>query len=272
MDIVSMLTQMPAQPAGYIFRCTPATEKECFDKMLFGETEKYGSIIEMIKPGDALFLYNNTTQNLFGVFYADSPGARLIDATAWGGKFPWQVKVRWRRQFHRPLPREISRDALSFWGKTKRHPSEKLTLNQVHALKALFEANEKFPLHEENFRKRYPAHFLTQDGHWVRSYAELVIDDWLFHHRIPHGYERKLPVPEPVCSDFHVPMEVAGKYIYIEYWGMIDADYTNRRMEKEGIYKKYNFPLISLERNDLNHIDDVLPHRLKKFLPEIRFY
>jgi hypothetical protein len=231
--------------------------------MLFGETSHYQSMVEKIVPGDLLFLYNNTTQELHGVFEAVSHGQKNILQEAWKGKFPWQVHVQWKKKFVHSLPREISQSVMHFWGKTKRHPQEYLTNNQIQALLTLFESHEKLPVYEDNFRKRYPARFLAEDGHWVRSYAELLIDNWFFHHHIPHAYERKLPTKSFACCDFFIPPGFLGDQgIYIEYWGNIDADYERRREEKIKIYEECHFPLVQLEHTDLTHLDDVLPMKL----------
>jgi hypothetical protein len=46
------------------------------------------------------------------------------------------------------------------------------------------------------FRARFPAQFRATDGHFVRSKAEMLIDNWLYMAEIVHAYERKLPVEE----------------------------------------------------------------------------
>src|ERR1039457_5867241 len=38
-----------------------------------------------------------------------------------------------------------------------------------------------------------PPTYRTEDGHRVRSKAEVIIDDWLYSHNIVHAYEIKLP-------------------------------------------------------------------------------
>ena len=68
---------------------------------------------------------------------------------------------------------------------------------------------------ELGFREKFKAKHRTTDGHFVRSKAEMIIDNWLYMAGIVHAYERKLPIEEDVYSDFYIP---AGK-VYIEYWG-----------------------------------------------------
>ena len=77
------------------FICTSATEAECFQRGLFGDTVKFLDEIRKIKRGDTLFLYNVNTDVLFGPFVAESNGGLNLEPDAWGGHFPAQVKVGW---------------------------------------------------------------------------------------------------------------------------------------------------------------------------------
>ncbi len=108
----------------------------------------------------------------------------------------------------------------------------------------------------DDFRDKYPASHRAQDGHFVRSRAELIIDNWLYMAEISHAYERKLPIPESIYCDFYLP---SGK-VYIEFWGMEnDEKYRHRKNEKLAIYRHYEFRLIELKDQDISNIDDILP-------------
>jgi hypothetical protein len=112
------------------------------------------------------------------------------------------------------------------------------------------------------FRDKFPAKHRATDGHFTRSKAEMLIDNWLYMFEIVHAYERKLPIEEDVYSDFYIP---TGK-VYIEYWGYEnDSKYLHRKRIKQGIYKKYGFNLIELEDKDVQNLDDILPRMLLKF-------
>ena len=114
----------------------------------------------------------------------------------------------------------------------------------------------------EDVRTKYEAKFRTKDGHYVRSKAEILIDNWLYTEEFVHAYERKLPVEEDVYSDFYLPQ---GK-VYIEYWGIEnDVKYLERKKVKKEIYARYNFKLIELNENDIKNLDDILPRKLLKF-------
>lgn len=85
------------------------------------------------------------------------------------------------------------------------------------------------------FRDKFKPTHRAMDGHWVRSKAEGLVDNWLYMSGIVHAYERLLPVEEELYCDFYVP---AGK-VYIEYWGLEnDPKYRERKEQKKEIYKK----------------------------------
>lgn len=112
------------------------------------------------------------------------------------------------------------------------------------------------------FREKFEAKHRSADGHFVRSKAEMLIDNWLYMAEIVHAYERKLPIEEDVYCDFYIP---TGK-VYIEYWGYEnDAKYLTRKKKKLEIYNKYGFNLIELNDADVQNLDDVLPRLLLKY-------
>ncbi|WP_139326349.1 hypothetical protein [Azonexus hydrophilus] len=112
------------------------------------------------------------------------------------------------------------------------------------------------------FREKFaPTHRAT-DGHWVRSKAEALIDNWLYMSGLVHAYERQLPVEEELYCDFYIP----GGKVYIEYWGLEnDPKYAARKATKIDIYKKYNFNLIELTDDHVRNLDDHLPKMLLKY-------
>ena len=124
------------------------------------------------------------------------------------------------------------------------------------------EQEEKQSVQSLGFREKFEAKHRTADGHYVRSRAEMLIDNWLYMSEIVHAYERKLPVEEDLYCDFYLPV---GK-VYIEYWGMEnDERYKERKKVKLDIYNKYGFKLIELEDLDIQNLDDILPKKLLKF-------
>jgi len=121
---------------------------------------------------------------------------------------------------------------------------------------------EKTDSKSNNFRTKFEAKHHTTDGHFVRSKAEMIIDNWLYESEILHAYEKRLPIEEDVFCDFYIPTAK----VYIEFWGIEnDPKYSERKRVKQAIYKKYKFKLIELTEEDISIIDDVLPKMLLKF-------
>ena len=115
---------------------------------------------------------------------------------------------------------------------------------------------------DTGFREKFQAKHRSADGHFVRSKAEMLIDNWLYMAEIVHAYERKLPIEEDVYCDFYIP---TGK-VYIEYWGYEnDPKYLARKKQKLDIYQKYGFNLIELQDADVQNLDDILPRLLLKY-------
>ncbi len=133
-----------------------------------------------------------------------------------------------------------------------------LNLDVDKSAKAVAQKEEK-PL---SFRDKFPPTHRAADGHWVRSRAETLIDNWLYTSGVIHAYERLLPVEEELYCDFYIP---TGR-VYIEYWGMEnDPKYVARKAAKKEIYLKYGFNLIELTDEHIQNLDDYLPKMLLKF-------
>ena len=187
---------------------------------MFGSTMDYKERVLSVKKGDIGFLYNIDTHVLFGVFEAVSDGTFEIEPDAWRGSFPLQVRIDWIEKCE-PIEnaRSLFRKLNIKFGRLL------LTFEQADNLRKAF---ERVPPLEEDFRKKYPAKYRAQDGHYVRTKSEVIIDNWLYNHLIVHAYERKLPIDEDVYCDFYVPQ---GK-CYIEYWGMQNTEYLERKKKK----------------------------------------
>lgn len=138
----------------------------------------------------------------------------------------------------------------------------KNTIQDIQGLSVTEEESKNKANHQNDFREKFEAKFRATDGHFVRSKAEILIDNWLYMAEIVHAYERKLPVEEDVYSDFYIP---TGK-VYIEFWGYENNEkYLARKKVKQDIYEKYGFNLIELTEKDVSNLDDVLPRLLLKY-------
>ncbi|NQZ12525.1 MAG: glycerol kinase [Algicola sp.] len=135
------------------------------------------------------------------------------------------------------------------------------TVSHVKGTAVEKKVTEKSCAEEVGFREKFAAKHRAADGHFVRSKAEMLIDNWLYMAEIVHAYERKLPIEEDVYCDFYIP---TGK-VYIEYWGYEnDQKYLARKKKKIALYKKYGFNLIELEDKEVQNLDDILPRLLLK--------
>ena len=79
---------------GFIFTCSDKTEKECLSRLLCGTDRIYGPVVIRIRKGDLVFLINIDKDILYGVFEAVSDGGFNLVPDAWGGRYPYQVKVK----------------------------------------------------------------------------------------------------------------------------------------------------------------------------------
>ncbi|USD65819.1 glycerol kinase [Vibrio sp. SCSIO 43136] len=112
-----------------------------------------------------------------------------------------------------------------------------------------------------NFRQKFEAKHRTLDGHYVRSKAELIIDNWLYMNGIVHAYDRQLPIEEDVLGDFYLP---SGR-VYIQYWGNDDGEMEAKLIEAtRAVYRKHEFELIELFAADIENLDEVLGKRLRE--------
>jgi predicted nuclease of restriction endonuclease-like RecB superfamily len=134
---------------------------------------------------------------------------------------------------------------------------------------------KKAIIHKENdinnidVRKKWEAMHQCDDGHYVRSYSEVIIDNWLYNNGYVHAYEKSVFMPknpeETVISDFYLPQ---GN-VYIEFWGLSDDKYLNRKDVKIKLYEQNNINLINLTEEDIKRLNDILPRLIYKFINKI---
>ena len=120
-----------------------------------------------------------------------------------------------------------------YMGKASVRWEERLLYNE-NFIDEIVKVGEKSSKKEqkEDFREKFKAEYRTNDGHYVRSRAELVIANWLFAEGM--AYEKRVPIKEDVYCDFYIPK---GK-VYVEFWGLEDDEaYLKRKEKKIELYK-----------------------------------
>jgi len=247
---------------GFIGVCTNQTQKECFDRMLFGSVTGWMDRVKQVKKGDTGFLLNLNSNMLFGIFKAESDGQKTIVKEAWNGGFPAQIRVSWEKRYD---PIKNARILLKGLGIPLGRYT--ITTKETTVLRDLFENpdEQQIATMQPFLGKKIPPWLIIKadDGHRVRSLSEKAIDDWLYNQGLLHAYERRVPIQEEMYCDFYVKVAKC----YIEYWGMEDdRQYLTRKQQKVDLYRKHELSLVELRYEDIQRLDDVLGKHLGKYL------
>ncbi len=261
---------LPAQ--GWIFLCNNNTQEDCFRRCIVGSSEKYLSRFASLRAGDPILLYNYEAATLVGHFTATSEMKMDLTQDDWGKRYRAQVPLKLENRFGKPILRRTLESIPGLVFDERGYLRNfAVPIEIVLQLLDLAAGRTKSPgepgaKEETDFRKKFPANFLCSDGHWVRSKAELLIDNWLYTRRPPiaHAYERRLPVPEETYSDFYIPLGDC----YVEYWGLDTKEYLERKQKKLETFRKYDFRVISINDREIEKLDDLLPLQLLDFLPD----
>lgn len=120
---------------------------------------------------------------------------------------------------------------------------------------------------DKDFREKWPREHQCEDGHYVRSLSEMLIDNWLYNNGYLHAYEKSVYMdtePDAVLlSDFYLPK---GD-VYIEFWGIEDdAKYLKRKEIKIKLYDDNEYNRIDLNENDIKRLNDIMPRKLGTYL------
>lgn len=100
--------------AGLIFMCNTATKKDCFKYRVFGLPEAKKDIVEQVKKGIKLFLFDIDRRVLYGIYKASSEGGINLMEEAFkdsNRKFPAQVRFRIHKDCM-PLEENVFKQAI----------------------------------------------------------------------------------------------------------------------------------------------------------------
>lgn len=267
---------MPSPTQGWIFLCNNTSQEEYLRHGLVGLKEQYLPRLQNLEQGDPVLLYNFEASQLVAFLFATGkPGMDLMAQGSFK-RYRAQIPVRLELKFEPPISRERLQAIPDLYFDERGYlvnfavPIE-LVLSIVDMARGRKATSGEPAAREEvDFRRKFPAKFLCSDGHWVRSKAELLIDNWLYTRKPPiaHAYERRLPIEEEAYADFYIPVGDC----YIEYWGLDTPEYTQRQRRKMELFEKYKFRVISLKERDIEKLDDLLPVKLLRHFPtEFRF-
>ena len=98
-----------SNPSTFTFECSSNTYLDCVEKNLFGSNKPWP--LE-IKTGDYCLLHHYEIGGLLGLWQATCDGGKNLVPKIWGGKFPYQVKVK----LVLPNVTEVSRSVLAQLG------------------------------------------------------------------------------------------------------------------------------------------------------------
>ncbi|KAJ0238174.1 Development/cell death domain-containing protein [Hirschfeldia incana] len=124
------------QQPGYIFMCNGRTKQDCFRYRVFGIPRGGRNVVERIRPGMKLFLYDFEKRLLYGVYEATVGGKLDIEPDAFERKYPAQVGFRIVDNCY-PLPESTFKSAIYENYKGGKFNQE-LAPHQVGSLLSLF--------------------------------------------------------------------------------------------------------------------------------------
>lgn len=112
--------------------------------------------------------------------------------------------------------------------------------------------------------------FVSTDKHYLDSGNELIFDEFLYANKIPHEVHGLISEQHKYRYDFKIGDT------YIEIWGYSNENgkfirYNKSRLQKEKLYQKLNYKLISIEGNIFHKPIDWIEDYFKKIISQLNF-
>lgn len=139
------------------------------------------------------------------------------------------------------------------------------------------------PTSNDNFHEKFDQNkkHKCKSGDYVRSYGERTIADFLYDNNIPFEYEPECNYgiyeidtgytrTKLIIPDFFIkgPATFNGRLlqnVYIEFWGMENEEYNERKKNKFIVYKAHRCTLINIYPEDLFDYENSLSQKLIEF-------
>lgn len=125
----------------------------------------------------------------------------------------------------------------------------------------------------EKREPEYGVKSVTLKGEEVRSFAEKRIADYFARNNINYVYEQEAKTKGWLFRDTisHPDFYLPDYDVYVEYWGLVDADnrrtrerYIRDMKRKMAIYYKNNIKFISIYPRNLENLDWIFRRKFRK--------